>query len=191
VSPALVGVAVGVVAFAVFVALTPRSAKSNEVLVVARPVTAGATVRASDLRVGAVSAPKSVAVVLARDERSVVGKAARTDLAPGTLLTMAGVGPPAPRGAVVGVELKPGRYPPGLAAGDRVQVLAVAASAESSDTVAEAGPAAGLSAAATVESTRPTSTDATVMVGLSVSPSEAVTIAQAGAADRVVLVTQR
>jgi hypothetical protein len=100
----------------------------EEVLVVAQPVAAGQVLTATDVRAARVSTGSGLDVVLASDEATIVGRRAAVALIPGSLLTTAEVGSPPPVGSgfdVVAVGLKPGAYPPELAAGDRVQVVPV------------------------------------------------------------------
>ncbi|MGH8995124.1 MAG: SAF domain-containing protein [Acidimicrobiales bacterium] len=103
----------------------------EEVLVVARPLDAGQVLTSGDLRTAAVSTGSGVQAVPVGAESSVVGRRVAAPLVAGALLTTSAIGsaPPAGSGSdVVAVGLKPGAFPPGLAAGDRVQVVPVAAS---------------------------------------------------------------
>jgi hypothetical protein len=186
-----VGLIVGALAFGVFVVLTPAGSRSAPVLVVARPVPAGHRISLSDLRVVSLRVPAGLSVVRAADEGSVVGQVAKSDLAAGALLAADEVGVPSGSAAEVGLALKPGQYPPGLAPGDRVEVLEGPASADSTTPSASAGGLV-LAPVGVVESVSPADADPnTVMVDLQAPGGEAVTVAEAGAAGRVVLVVQR
>jgi hypothetical protein len=157
----------------------------------ARSVPAGHRVSASDLKVVSLHAPRGLTVIRAAEVGSVVGQVAAGDLAAGSLLAPSEVGTASGSAAEVGLALKPGQYPPGLAPGDRVEALDAPSGADSG---ASAGAGAGtvLAPLGVVESTSPAATDPnTMLVGLRVSAAEAITVAQAGAAGRVVLVVQR
>lgn len=192
-SPLVLGVAVAAVAFVVFLFLTPEAQRSTPVLAVTHPIPQGTTIKATDLKVVSFPVPKTLAVVRANDRASVVGQVAKIDLPAGALLSPDAVGRPSAASAEVGVALKPGQYPPGIAAGDRVEVLAVGnpGVTPSSATSGAAG-ASVLAAEATVASvTTPPSDPGTLMVALVVAPAEAVSVAQSGAAGQVVLVVER
>jgi len=182
---------VAALAFSVFVALTPARSRSSSVLVLARSVAAGNKVVASDLKVVSLQVPHGLSVVRASDVATVVGQVARTDLAAGSLLGPSEVGAASGSAAEVGLALKPGQYPPGLAPGDRVEVLSAPAAGDSA-TSAGSGTGTVLAPLAVVESVSPAATDpSTMLVGLGVAAGESVTVADAGAAGRVVLVVQR
>lgn len=191
VPPTAVGVLVGALAFGVFVVLTPAGSRSSPVLVVAHPVPAGHRISASDLRVVSLRVPAGLAVVRAVDEGSVVGQVAKSDLSAGSLLAGDEVGSSSGSATEVGLALKPGQYPPGLVPGDRVEVLAGPAAGDSTAPTASGGGLV-LAPVGVVQSVSPAAADPnTVMVGLQVAAGEAVTVAEAGAAGRVVLVVQR
>ncbi len=89
----------------------------------------GERIQAGDLAVAEVSASDAVRPVPAAQRDSVVGRRAAVGLVPGTLLTREAVtsGPVLDPGkATVGLSLKPGRFPLGIAKGQRV-LLVVAA----------------------------------------------------------------
>ncbi|HEY3843096.1 MAG TPA: SAF domain-containing protein [Acidimicrobiales bacterium] len=123
----------------------------EEVLVVAQPVAAGQVLTAGDLRPARVSTGSGLAVVLSGDESSVVGRRAAVALVTGSLLTTGEIGAAPQVGSasdVVAVGLKPGAYPPNLAAGDRVQVVPVTSTTSGGDT--GSGVTSGSPVAATV-----------------------------------------
>jgi SAF domain len=107
-----------------------RAGSREPVLALARPVAAGQVITAADLRVVDVTAAGPVSLVPAGRLAQVAGRTATTGLPAGSLLAAGDVGAPSPgRGqAWLGVMLLPGRYPPGLAAGQHVGVLAAPAS---------------------------------------------------------------
>ena len=102
-----------------------RAGGRELVLALARPVVAGQVITAADLRVVDVAAAGPVSLVPAGRQAQVAGRTATTGLPAGSLLAAGDVGAPSPgRGqAWLGVTLLPGRYPPGLAAGQHVGVL--------------------------------------------------------------------
>ncbi len=100
----------------------------EDVLVVAQPLTAGEILQAADLRAVRVSTGAGIQVVPAAGEQGVVGRPVALALVAGALLTPGDIGSGASVGAgadVVAVALKAGLFPPGLAPGDRVQVVPV------------------------------------------------------------------
>ena len=104
-----------------------RAGDRLPVLAVAHPVAAGQVLTAADLQVVRVSVGGPVTLVPASQEPDVAGHAASTALPAGSLLAAGDIGapPPAAGQAVLGVAVKPGQYPPDLAAGDTVDVLAL------------------------------------------------------------------
>lgn len=108
---------------------------SEEVLVVAQPISAGQMLTTADLQSAQVSTGSGVQVVPASEEASVVGRSVAVPLVPGALLTRTEVGSSSAVGSdsdVVAVGLKSGAYPPDLAPGDRVQVIPVSSSSSGS-----------------------------------------------------------
>ena len=160
------------------------------VLVMARTVPAGQTIRAADVKVANVAADRELRPIDEDDRRTVVGQPAAVDLVAGTLLTRAHLGDSAGLGsgrAMVGLALKPGQLPSAkLGPGSQVEVV---------DT--GAGPGAPSRANPTVLGTArvvavdKASSDAagdTVVVSLMVERGDAPAVAAAGAAGRATLV---
>lgn len=119
------------------------------VLAVARPVAAGQSIQATDLRQVSTADDPSLGLVPASQANWVVGRTAVAPLLPGTLLTRAMVGDAAypPAGKVVAsLSVKPGQYPQGLAAGAHVAVYVSAGTATggqgASGATGSTGPAA-------------------------------------------------
>jgi hypothetical protein len=195
----VVGVLLVVGCALVFADISLRTGRGQEVLVVSEPVAAGQLVTAGDLRAVKLSATGGVASVPAGDEQAVVGQPAAVPLAAGSVLTRADVGASAGVGAdfdVVAVALKPGAYPPDLAAGARVQVIPVASSSSSSSS-SSSGP--GSTAAtgsgpvgATVLSVEaPSATSGSpAVVSLEVARSDADEVASLAASGEVALVEE-
>jgi hypothetical protein len=155
------GVVLVVVCALIFAGGWLQAGNRQPVLALAQPVTAGQVITAADLEVVRVSAAGPVSLVPASRQAEVAGSTAAVSMPAGSLLTGSDIGTPPPgKGQVrLGVALKPGQYPPDLAAGQDVDVLATPASGTS-------GSSAG-----------PGSTGAALPVGqavvLSVSPASA------------------
>ena len=106
----------------------------EQVLEITQPLAAGQVVQSTDLRTVRVSTGTGLPVLLASQEGTVLGRPVSVPLVAGALLTPSEVGATAPVASgsdVVAIGLKAGQYPPDLAAGDRVQVVAVASSSSS------------------------------------------------------------
>ncbi|MBN1173889.1 MAG: SAF domain-containing protein [Micromonosporaceae bacterium] len=102
-----------------------RLGDRTQVLAVARPVAAGQTFAAADLRTVSAARDATVTLIAASATERVIGRTAVVPLLPGTLLTSALVGDAAfpPAGKVAAsVAVKPGRYPKGLVTGTHVLV---------------------------------------------------------------------
>lgn len=107
-------------------ALVHSVSGEHAILVMADTVPAGQVITASDLRVLNVSEDTGgLAVIDSSAEASVVGRPAAVTLLAGTPVMAGDLGPAQlPAGeALMGVLVKPGQYPPSLAAGDTVEVI--------------------------------------------------------------------
>jgi len=172
------------------VVLTPRAARSVPVLVLRHSVAAGDLLSPGDLRVVSLAVPRGMATVPAGDESSVVGQVAQSALAAGSLLVPSSYGPPNGTESVVGVSLKPGEYPPGLAVGDRVEVLVGPAQTGVPGVMVPVGTV--VAPGALVTSVSASTADANVvLVGLEVAPAEALGLAELGATGQAVVVAER
>ena len=128
-----VAVVVAVVGAVVFAGLLSSTNERSEVLAVARPVAVGERIDAADLAVAEVSASKALRPVPAAERARIVGRRAAVGLVPGALLTADAVatGPVLDPGkATVGLSLKPGRFPLGIAKGQRVLLVLAAVGRE-------------------------------------------------------------
>jgi hypothetical protein len=144
----IAGAVLVVVLTATFMWLQLRSDHTVAVLAVSRPVAAGATITAADLRTAHVIPDPTVELIDAADAATVVGRTAATPLLAGTLLSPHQVGPavfPATGQAVIAVPVPAGRLPVGLTAGSRVQVITIATTSSTG-----AGPPPGAPATAPV-----------------------------------------
>jgi hypothetical protein len=125
----------------------------EEVLVTALPLSAGQVLSAGDLRLARISTGSGLEVVPASEETTVVGRPVAVPLAAGALLMPGEVGSPSPAMAgsdVVALGLKAGQFPPGLSAGDRVQVVPVTTTPSSSSGSSDGGPGKARPVSATV-----------------------------------------
>jgi hypothetical protein len=98
-------------------------------LALARPVTVGHVLIEQDLRQVPLSEDSGVGLIPASQAASAVGQPVAYALPAGTLLSRADFGAPQvppPGQAVVAVAVKPGQFPPALAAGTTVSVIVVA-----------------------------------------------------------------
>ena len=114
------------------------------VLALSQPVAAGQVITAADLETVRVSAAGPVSLVPASRQAEVVGSTAAVSLPAGSLLAGSDIGTPPPvKGQVrLGIALKPGAYPPDLAAGQAVDVLATPAAAAAGSSSSGGAPAA-------------------------------------------------
>ena len=124
-----VAVVVAVVAATTFAGLLTSTNERSKVLAVARAVAVGDRIEAADLSVAEVSTSDALRPVPAAQRARIVGRRAAVGLVPGTLLTADAVaaGPVTDAGkATVGLSLKPGRFPLGIARGQRVLLVLAA-----------------------------------------------------------------
>ena len=138
------GVVLVVVCALVFAEGWLQAGHRQPVLALAQPVTAGQVITSADLETVRVSVAGPVSLVPASRQAEVVGSTAAVSLPAGSLLAGSDIGTPPPvKGQVrLGVALKPGAYPPDLAAGQDVDVLATPAAAASGSSSSGAAPAA-------------------------------------------------
>lgn len=100
----------------------------HPVLAVARMVDPGQVITAGDLRIVRVAADAGVKTVASSQRSSIVGQRAAVRLLPGSILAPEAVTERNLIGegaSVVGAIVKPGQYPLGLRAGDRVDVVVI------------------------------------------------------------------
>lgn len=191
---AITAVAVMAVCVIAFVGTQLAATDRQPVLAIARPVTAGNQVSADDLTVAQLAPDPALKSIALSQKASVVGKTAAVDLAPGSLLTDASLGPAAVVGdgeALVGVDVPSAAAPiDAIHSGDRVQIVGVDKGAD--------GKAQGLGQALTegrvvrVSATRGSTGSAmTSSVSVIVPADKAASVAAASVAQRVALVVIR
>jgi hypothetical protein len=101
----------------------------SEVLVTARPISAGQRLVAADLRTARMVVPAGVATIAASRQAQVVGRRMPVPMLAGQLLSSAVLTTPSWPGAgyaVVAVKVAAGQYPPDIAAGSMVEAVFVA-----------------------------------------------------------------
>jgi hypothetical protein len=164
------------------------------VLALAQPVAAGQVITAADLETVRVSAAGPVSLVPASRQAEVVGRTAAVSLPAGSLLAGSDIGTPPPvKGQVrLGVALKPGAYPPDLAAGQDVDVLATPAAAASGSSSSGAAPAAlpvGQAVVLSVSPAAASSGSGDTVVEIQVAADAMPQVAAANAAGQIALAT--
>jgi len=148
-------------------------------LAMAKPVTVGHVLAATDLRTVDVSASPGAALVPADQAASVLGRPMATTLGPGALLTPDAVGAaqlPTVGRAIVAVGVKPGQFPPELTAGTPLTVIVTATPTQPTTTVP--APAAGTTWPATAVGVAGAATDQTAVISLDLTATDAVALAQ-------------
>lgn len=157
----------------------------TQVLVLARHVPAGSVIQAQDLTTAGIAADHQVSAIPASAESQAIGKVARVDLVPGSLLERSdiGTGPAIPAGSsVVGLDLKAGTFPAEIGSGATVEVIETPtqSSTATSGTV--------LAQSATVLSVAADRNGTGTLVSVIVPSDQASAVASAGAGSNVSLV---
>ena len=188
------GVVLVVVCALVFAEGWLAAGHRQPVLALAQPVAAGQVITAADLETVRVSAAGPVSLVPASRQAEVVGSTAAASLPAGSLLAGSDIGTPPPvKGQVrLGVALKPGAYPPDLAAGQDVDVLATPAAAASGSSSSGGAPAALPVGEAVVLSVSPaaaSSGSGDTVVEIQVPADAMPQVAAANAAGQIALAT--
>jgi len=172
----LVGLALMVAFSLLFAALALRADPATPVLIVARPVPAGATITDADLSVVRMVPEAGMQVFTEADRSSVVGRTAAVPLVAGSVLSAAQVGasdwPPTGE-SVVAVALSAGQVPAGVVNGSHVSILLPV-----SDTAEEPGTPPMVSA--TVIDVVAADVSGSVVVSLLARASDARLVAVAG-----------
>jgi len=188
------GVVLVVVCALVFAEGWLAAGHRQPVLALAQPVAAGQVITAADLETVRVSAAGPVSLVPASRQAEVVGSTAAASLPAGTLLAGSDIGTPPPvKGQVrLGLALKPGAYPPDLAAGQDVDVLATpaaAASGSSSSGGASAALPVGEAVVLSVSPAAATGGSGDTVVEIQVAADAMPQVAAANAAGQIALAT--
>jgi hypothetical protein len=159
----------------------------ENVLVMTKTLSAGQLVSPNDLTTAAVSRGSGLPFVAADEEATVVGHPLAVPVVAGVPITDTEIGAPSSVVAgsdVVAVLLKPGGFPPALAAGDHVEVVPVAPTGSLSAPTS----ASGLRATVLSVGAAPENDDGSSVIGLQVSSDNAAAVAQLAAAGEASLV---
>ena len=189
------GVVLVVVCALVFAEGWLAAGHRQPVLALAQPVSAGQVITAADLETVRVSAAGPVSMLPASRQAKVAGSTAAVSMPAGSLLAGSDIGTPPPvKGQVrLGVAVKAGAYPPDLAAGQDVDVLATPASATSGSSSGSGSAGAALPVGeAVVLSVSPASAaggSGDTVVELQVSRDAMPQVAAANAAGQIALAT--
>jgi hypothetical protein len=190
------GVVLVVVCALVFAEGFLQAGNRQPVLALVRPVAAGQVITAADLQTVRVSAAGPVSLVAASRQAAVAGSTAAVSMPAGTLLTGSDIGtaPPVKGQVRLGVALKPGQYPPDLAAGQDVDVLATPASGTTGSSSSGSGssPAAlpvGEAVVLSVSLASAASSSGDTVVELQVPADAMPQVAAANAAGQIALAT--
>ena len=157
----------------------------TQVLVITRKVPAGSIIEAQDLTAAGVAADRQVSAIPASAASQEIGKVARVDLVPGSLLERSevGTGPAIPAGSsVIGLDLKAGAFPSEIGSGATVEIVS---------TPAQGGTVTGgtvLAQSATVLSVGSDANGTGTLISIIVPAGEAPAIASTGAGGNVSLV---
>ena len=174
------GVLLSGLAALAFVLFNAASVQRTPVLALATDVQRGQVLEVEDLQVVHVGSDDVLALTPADRSDLLVGRAAVTDLAAGTLLTVDQVASGSaltPGAGVVGLALAPGQYPtPRLAIGDLVSVVEVS------------GELVVMVEAAEVVGIEPVGTQGQRFISLQTGEADATAVAQAAATGEVRLV---
>lgn len=170
-----------------------RAGDRVPVLALSRTVSAGQVIMAGDLTVVRVSAQGQVVLVPAAQQAAIAGHTAAATLPAGSLLSRGDIGtaPPGPGQALVGVAVKAGQFPPDLAAGDTVDVLATPAGSATSASPQASGVQAALPAgrAVVVSVTGQQDTPGSAVVELRLAQDAMPQVAAVAAAGQIDLAT--
>jgi hypothetical protein len=179
-----VGLLVAALALGVFVALTPRTAKSEAVLVANRPIPSGSQITSADLSTVTVTVHSKLAVIPAGQEPQILGRPAAVELVAGQPLAPADVGAPAAAAEQVGLALAAGQYPPNLAVGEAVQVV-IGQPGQNGPVLGSASRSIG---AVVVTVSQSASKPDGALVTVAVAPSDAQAVAAAAAQGAAVVI---
>jgi hypothetical protein len=162
------------------------------VVSLARPVTVGQTLSSADLRVVSVVTDVGVSVIPGSEVSTLIGRVVASSLPAGALLTPAELGPasvPAVGSAIVAELLKPGAFPPDLAAGAQVLVLPAPSAADGPVSAGASTPLAIVPAgwSATVLSVEALGDEQGSVVSLQLAVSDARAVASTSAVTVVVV----
>lgn len=165
----VVGVLLVVVCTAAAVITVMQVGQRTPALVLANPVTVGHVLTAQDLRAVLVGADSGTDVIPADLASNVVGQRVAYSLPAGTVLSRSALGRPQvpPDGqSVMAIAVKPGQFPPAIAAGTTVSLIPIAGNNSSA-------PPSGGPWTATVTDVQPQAADQMTVISLQMPESNA------------------
>ncbi|MEU1812976.1 SAF domain-containing protein [Micromonospora aurantiaca (nom. illeg.)] len=193
-SPMLVALGVALTALGTLGAYAYTAATGpDSFLAVARPVAVGVQISDDDLRTVDINAAPGLQPIPAGDRSKYVGRHAKVDLVPGTLLTadqVTDASLPGQGEQLFGVELKPAQMPTTpLKRGDKVLLVVTpdARTAVVPDTKPNQPPAAPVTIEATVANVGPSQTNGQVVVDVVVPRREGPNLVSLSAQGRLAL----
>ncbi len=172
----VLGVLLVVVCAAGAVITVLQVGQREPMLSLARPVSVGHVLTPQDLRQVPLSADSGTDVIPANQAQSVVGQPVAFSLPAGTLLSRSALGQPQvppPGQGVVAVAVKPGQFPPDVAAGTTVSVIVVPGNGTSTGTGSASSTASGGPWSAVVTSVSPQGSDQSTVVSLQLPTASA------------------
>lgn len=116
--------------------LVARAGDRVPVLAATRELPAGHVIAAGDVTTVRVAADPQVRLLPATQRGQVIGRTTAVPVTTGGLLAASALGParvPPAGHSVVGLAVKPGQYPPGLAAGAHVRIITASSASSSPD----------------------------------------------------------
>jgi len=160
------------------------SLHTQQVFVIAKSIDRGDTITKDDLTTIDVAAGQRTDGVAAADSSSLIGKVATVDLPKGSLLTRSAVASalPVPDGqALVGLSLKPAQLPSQqLVAGDRIEIVPIAATDGAAAARSNSAPVQG-----TVSASRTSQASGTTVVDVYINARNAADVTSRAAAGQV------
>jgi hypothetical protein len=170
----VMGALLVVVCAATAVITVMQVGRRTPVVVLANAVTVGHVMTAQDLRVVPVGADTGTDVIPAEQASSVLGQRVAYSLPAGTLLSRAALGRaqvPADGQSLMAVAVKPGQFPPALAAGTTVSLIPVPG------TNSNAPSSSGGPWTAIVTDVQPQAADQTTVISLQIPENAAAQVA--------------
>ncbi|HEX4220228.1 MAG TPA: SAF domain-containing protein [Acidimicrobiales bacterium] len=173
-----------------------RAGGHQQVLVVANDLSTGQILTSSDLKTVQISGGNGLSVIPASQAAEMVGRPVAQPITSGSLLIPSdlgsSVGPPQGR-AMVGLALKPGQYPPGVAAGERVLVVLGGGSGSAASGSTGFSPSSSSNAEAPLAGTvvsveqAPANSSESIIVSVQLAEGNGAAVASAASAGNVAL----
>jgi hypothetical protein len=172
-----------------------RAGGRQQVLVVANNLSTGQILTSSDLKTVQISGGNGLSAIPASQASEIVGRPVALPVTSGSLLVPSDLGPstgPPDGRAMVGLALKPGQYPPGMAAGERVLVVMGAPNSGGSgssgfSTSSSSNAAAPLAGTVMSVEQAPANTSESIIVSVQLAEGNGAAVASAASAGNVAL----